>query len=353
MPHVPVIAIATGAALLASLVAVRLAIAWAARLRYESVAGSEAHKVQGRNVPYGGGLAMAAALALGLALGYGLDGAHRLDGDAPADHGSLWWVYGGALALLVLGALDDRKALGPRVKLALQLAISGGAVWGADLGIDSLGAWPWLAYGAAWAWLVLITNAFNLLDHADGLSGSVATVCAAVLMAGAFLAGDVELGMLMACLAAALVGFLAWNRPPARIYMGDAGALPLGFLIGVGTLAVTFWPESVGTGSWLALASPLVITAIPLFDTAVVVVKRWRRGAPLMRGDRNHIGHRLGRLGLSPLASLAVVIALQVALAGSVFQLRQGDLAMGLLALLQDAAILAAVVLMETTRDHG
>lgn len=353
MPHLPVIAIATIAAFLASLAAVRLAIGLAARWRYESVAGSEAHKVQTRNVPYGGGLAMAAALAIGLGVGYSRDGAHALAGDAPVDHGSLLWVYGAAVALLVLGALDDRRALGPRLKLVLQLAAAALAVWGARLDIDFLAPWPWLAYGAAWAWLVLVTNAFNLLDHADGLSGSVAAVCAAVIMAGAFLAGDVELGMLMACLAAVLAGFLAWNRPPARIYMGDAGALPLGFLIGVGTLSVTFWPAESGGGSWLALAAPLVITAIPLFDTAVVVVKRWRRGAPLMRGDRHHIGHRLGRLGLSPVASLGVVVALQVALAGSVFQLRQGDLAMGLLALLQDAAILAAVVLMETTRDHG
>lgn len=351
--HVPVIVWATAAAFLVSVAAVRAAIAVADRLRYQSVAGSEAHKIQARNVPYGGGLGMALALAIGLGLGYLLGGATVLAGDAAPNHGPMWSIYAGAAILLALGAIDDRRPLPAKPKLAVQMAAAALAVWGSDLPIDSLRAWPVLAYGVAWLWMVLVTNAFNLLDHADGLSGSVALVCACTVLFGALMAGDIELALLMATLAAALAGFLVWNRPPARIYMGDAGALPLGFLVAAGTLSVTFWPASAGTGSWLAVFAPLVITAIPLFDTAAVVVKRFRRGQPLMKGDRNHIGHRLGRLGLTPMASLAVVVALQVALAASVVQLRHGDLAAGVVALLQSAAVLLAVLLLETTRDHG
>lgn len=351
--HIPVIVWATAAAFLVGVVAVRAAILLADRLRYQSVAGSEAHKIQTRNVPYGGGLGMAVAVLAGLGLGYLLGGATVLGGDAVPNHGPMWGIYAGAAILLALGALDDRRPLPAKPKLAIQMAAAALAVWGSDLSIDSLKAWPPLAYGLAWLWLVLVTNAFNLLDHADGLSGSVALVCACTVLSGALMAGDVELALLMSTLAAALAGFLVWNRPPARIYMGDAGALPLGFLIGAGTLSVTFWPSTAGQGSWLAVFAPVIITAIPLFDTAAVVVKRLRRGKPLMKGDRNHIGHRLGRLGLTPLASLAVVVALQTALAASVVQLRHGDLAAGIVVLVQDAAILLAVLLLETTRDHG
>ena len=353
MPHIPVLAWATLAALVVSVVAVRAAI-WAAdRLRYHSVAGSEAHKIQTHNVPYGGGLGMALAMLVSVGLGYALGGATSLGGDTPVNHGSLWGMFTGTMMLLVVGALDDRKAMPPRAKLLLQFGAAAVSVYGSDLHIDSLQAYPVLAYGVAWCWLILVTNAFNLLDHADGLSASTALVSACVILSGAFMAGDVALGLVMACLVATLAGFLVWNLPPARIYMGDAGALPLGHLIGCGTLAVTFWPAGAGTGSWLAIFTPLIIIAIPLFDTAVVVMKRLRRGTPIMKGDRNHIGHRLVRLGLTPLMALGVVIALQTALAASALQLRTGDLTTGIIALAQNAAILVAVLLLETIRDHG
>jgi UDP-GlcNAc:undecaprenyl-phosphate GlcNAc-1-phosphate transferase len=351
--HIPVLIWSTGLALILSVVGVRVAILVADRLRYHSVAGSEAHKVQTRNVPYGGGLGMAFAMAVALGLGWLFGGMTQIGGDVAADHGGLGGIVAGAVVLLLLGAWDDRRALPPVLKLLIQGLAAGLSVWGSDLAIDSLRPWPVLAYGLAGLWLILITNAFNLLDHADGLSASVSMVCACVILSGALMAGDIGLAMIFACLIASLAGFLVWNLPPARIYMGDAGALPLGYLIGCGTLAVTFWPSTAQAGSWLAIFTPLVITAIPLFDTLVVVLKRLRRGQPVMKGDRNHICHRLGRLGLSPLTALAVVVALQAALAASALQLRSGDLATGLIALAQNAAILVAVVLLETARDHG
>ena len=351
--HIPVLVWATALALVLSVVAVRIAILIADRLNYRSVAGSEAHKIQIRNVPYGGGLGMAIAMGVAIGFGFWFGGMTQIGGDVAADHGGLWGIGAGAVLLLMIGAWDDRQPLPARLKLLLQCVAAAVSVWGSDLAIDSLRAWPVLAYGLAGLWLVVITNAFNLLDHADGLSASVALVCACVILSGALMAGDIGLAMIMSCLIASLAGFLVWNLPPARIYMGDAGALPLGHLVGCGTLAVTFWPSTAQTGSWLAIFAPLVITAIPLFDTGVVIIKRLRRGQPIMKGDRNHICHRLGRLGLSPLTALAVVVALQVALAASVLQLRTGDLAAGLIALAQNAAILVAILLLETARDHG
>ena len=332
--------------------AVGAALAISRRLRFLDRPGSEAHKQQARAVPYGGGIAMVATLAAALAAVWlSLDEAVLAHGVAVRGD-VLRAIAGGALAMFLLGLVDDVRPLRAGLKFLLQGVVCAAVVGVGDVTIDSLRATPWLAYGLAWAWLILITNAYNLLDHADGLSATVALISACVLLSGSLLSEDHALAMLWLALIATLGGFLVWNLPPARIYMGDAGAQPLGFLIGMGTLSVTFWPSSEG-GSPLAVLSPLLITAIPLFDTAVVVVKRLRRGKPVMLGDRNHISHRLGRLGMSSRASLATVAALQTALAAGALQLRQQELLPGLVVLAQSAGILLAVILLETSRDDG
>lgn len=334
-------------ALVLSFICTRIALELARRLAFLDRPGAELHKQQALAVPYGGGVAMAVAIAVALLVAP----AFPVDGE-PADHGPLWPIYAGAGALLLVGLADDVRPLGPRTKLAAQALIAAAVVPLADLGIDSLKPWPWLSYGIAWAWLVLVSNAYNLLDHADGLCGSVAAVSALVLFSGAVLSGDLELGRMCLVLAAAIAGFLAWNWPPARIYMGDAGSLAIGFLIGAGTLSVTFWPSGE-SGSPLAILSPVLITALPLFDTASVVVKRLRRHRPIMQGDRNHISHRLARLGLTPRRGLLTAIALQVALAAGALQLRSEDLLPGVVVIAQSLAIFVAVVFLETARDRG
>lgn len=337
-----------------SLSLTRAAMFLAPRLAFLDRPGSEAHKQQARAVPYGGGPAMALAFAIALPIGLWVFAARPNLIEAPdVDHGTLWPVFVGAAVLLVMGAIDDRHALRARPKLLVQAAVCALVVWGSDLAIDSLRSWPVLAYGLAWGWLVVVSNAYNLLDHADGMAAGCAVISAVVLLSGSLWAGDVGLALLWMALIAVLVGYLWWNMPPARVYMGDAGSLPLGFLLGVGTLSVTFWPAASGSGSPFALATPLLITAIPLFDTAVVVVKRLRRHRPLMQGDRHHISHRLSRLGLSPAATLATVLSLHLALAVGAMQLRTGDSLAGGLVVLQAVAVLAAVLLLETSRDHG
>ncbi len=333
-------------ALLAAALFCRLAIRFAPALRFVDRPGSEAHKLHARTIPYGGGPAMAVAMAGALLAASLLP---LTDAGLPIPAA----VLAGALALVVVGMIDDARPMPARLKLLLQMLICAATVSTADLPVDFLRSYhPALAWLAAWGWLLLVTNAYNLLDHADGLSGSVALVGCAALAGGAVLGDDAAAARIWLALAAALAGFLLLNRPPARIYMGDAGSLAVGFLIGCGTLSTTFWPSDQG-GSALALLSPLLICAIPLFDTGAVMVKRIRRGKPLMRGDRNHISHRLTRLGIGPKASLGAVVALQVGLAASSFQLRNADPISAGVALAQAAAICIALVLLETSRDHG
>jgi UDP-GlcNAc:undecaprenyl-phosphate GlcNAc-1-phosphate transferase len=341
--------------LCASLVATRVAMWLARRWSFLDRPGGELHKQQAAAVPYGGGLAMAAAVAIGLATTVSLWPPLNdiTFGQFSPKHGSMVPVYLGALALLAVGLYDDVRPLRPGVKLLFQAAIAAVVVPTAGLGIDSLRSWPPLYYGAAWAWLVLVSNAYNLLDHADGMCGSVATVSALVLFSGGIMSGDLDFARWCLMLAAAFIGFLAWNLPPARIYMGDAGSLPLGFLIGAGTLSVTFWPSGV-SGSPLAVLSPVLITALPLFDTATVVLKRVASRRPIMQGDRNHISHRLRRLGLTPRRSLLTAIVLQAALSAGAIQLRTESLLTGAVVIAQSLAIFVVVVFLETARDdHG
>ena len=356
---IPVILIAAAAVFILSMIGTRVAITLSHRLRFMDKPGSEAHKQQKMAVPYGGGLAMAVALGLGIA-GFNLyyattsiDPAFATPPGEPLKHGSLLPIYLGALVLLIVGLIDDRKPLSAKMKLLAQLSVAAVVIPTAGLGINSLGHHPLLAMGLAWVWMVGVTNAFNLLDHADGLSGSVAVVSTAVLLSGTIMAGDVQLVALWSMLIATLLGFLVWNLPPAKVYMGDAGSMPLGFLVAAGTLSVTFWPSAQG-GSHLAVLAPVLITAIPLFDTAVVMCKRWAAGKPLMVGDRNHISHRLERLGFSPAMRLAVVVSLQIALACGALLLRlSGDPLVAAVVVGQAAAILFAVVLLETMREKS
>jgi UDP-GlcNAc:undecaprenyl-phosphate GlcNAc-1-phosphate transferase len=337
-------------ALLLSLVANRVAISVARRLSFLDRPGTESHKLHQSAVPYGGGVAMAVAVGAAMAVIAWQSRSMPPDPTPPSDGGSFLPIYLGAVALFGVGLLDDIRPMPALAKLGAQGFIAAVVIASTDLGIDSLRGMPVLYYGLTWAWLVLITNAFNLLDHADGLCGSIASISALVLFAGAMLSGDAALAQLCLVLAATLAGFLVWNLPPARIYMGDAGALPLGFLLGAATLSVTFWPSGV-SGSPLAILSPVLITALPLFDTATVVVMRLRRHRPLMVGDRSHLGHRLGRLGFTPRRSLLTAITLQVALSAGALQLRTDDLLTGLVVLAQSAAIFLAVVFLETSRN--
>ncbi len=332
-------------AFLTALVGTRVVMLVAARLAFKDQPGAEAHKQHARAVPYGGGVAIAVALLVGVVTAYLVNHAVLTR--------ELLVIAGGGAVLLVIGLLDDRRPMGAWTKLALQALVAAVVVPLADLGVDSLQQqWPWFAFLAAWGWMVVITNAFNLIDHADGLSSTVAIISAVVLALGAAMGTNGIDCLPWLVFIGAVGGFLCWNFPPAKIYMGDAGSLLIGYLIAAGTLHVTFWPASEG-GNVLALAAPVIIVSIPLFDSAVVVLRRWSMGRPIMQGDRNHIGHRLGRLGLSPRTAVAVVACLQTALAAGALQLRHGEWTSGITVLAQCAAILGAVVLLETRRDAG
>ena len=204
-----------------------------------------------------------------------------------------------SLAMFVLGFWDDLKPLGAKRKLAGQILIAG-AVCLFGIGIQrfkipfggtiyELGGWGVLL---TILWLVGMTNLINLIDGVDGLAGGICLMLMALLAYVGHQSGSFEL--LVAGMAGALLGFLWFNFPPARIYLGDGGAYFLGFQIGLFAIL----SSHKGT-VFAALVAPLFVLALPIVDTALAILRRGLRGLPIFRPDRRHIHHHMLDTGFS------------------------------------------------------
>ena len=152
-------------------------------------------------------------------------------------------------------------------------------------------------------WIVGICNSINFLDNMDGAASGAVAIAALGIFFIAFDRGQVLLSALTIVTAGAMIGFLMWNKSPAKIYMGDAGALFLGVIISVATIRLN--PGI--TPIWQSLAIPLMMLAVPLLDTCVAVFSRLARGLSPLTGGKDHLSHRLVRAGLTrPMAAISL-----------------------------------------------
>ena len=214
-------------------------------------------------------------------------------------------ILTGAFVLHVVGLIDDRRHLHPVVKIIVQAAVAAGVTIGCGIRILTV-AGPALSILATIAWLVAITNAFNFLDNMDGLAASVAAICAVALLGAAMSTGQIFVAGLLCLILGALLGFLPYNFPPARTYMGDAGSLVIGFLLGVSSCLTTY--TRPGETYYLyGIFVPLVVMAIPLYDTLSVMIIRVRERRNPMVGDRSHFSHRLVRRGMTVRRTLLTI----------------------------------------------
>jgi UDP-GlcNAc:undecaprenyl-phosphate GlcNAc-1-phosphate transferase len=204
-------------------------------------------------------------------------------------------IFLGATLVSFMGLWDDRWGLGPWVKLAGQF-IAAAILVLTDVKISVL-PWEWLNIAATLLWVVGITNAMNLLDNMDGLSGGVAAIAAVFFLLFAAMSKQYLVGALAAALVGACAGFLFYNFNPASIFMGDTGSLFLGFVLAAVGIKLRF-PDNSAFVTWMA---PLIVLAVPIFDTTLVILSRLRRGLnPLTTPGKDHISHRLARLTSSP-----------------------------------------------------
>jgi UDP-GlcNAc:undecaprenyl-phosphate GlcNAc-1-phosphate transferase len=256
-------------------------------------------------------------------------------------------VLAGGLAMFVLGLVDDVKGLGPKIKLAVQVAVGAGlAASGIRLStfLDAYSGGAFVQSVVTVGWFVVVTNAFNLLDNMDGLAAGVAATAAGAFGVIALATGQLFIAVPLFALAGGALGFLAYNRPPATVFMGDAGSLTLGYHLAVLTILFTFYEKGHPLTVYFV---PLLVMAIPLYDTASVVLIRLRSGRPIMVGDTNHFSHRLVALGLSRGAAVGVIVALTGVMGLAAIQLYRLDSAWGVLPFAQAGAVLAVVAVLE------
>lgn len=272
-------------------------------------------KLHARATPRTGGPAVFVTV-VGVIAGCHLGGWGWCADEASARYTLLLLISAGFLC--ALGLWDDKWGMHARRKLILQTAaILPFAVWGRSETTAALFGYQmdfaWLAIPVILFWLVACTNFVNLVDGLDGLAGTVGLIVSVTIAVLAWLHELQNPLCLSIVLAGALVGFLMHNWPPAKIFLGDSGSLPLGFLVGALSLEA-----SAKKAAGLTLAVPLVLLSIPMFDTSMAILRRKLNGLRIGSGDRAHIHHCLRDRGLTPTQTLLAIGAMCLVTAGGV-----------------------------------
>ncbi len=272
-----------------------------------------------------------------------------------ANHAELAGILALATGIMLMGLADDRFRLGwkPRLLVQFALAIVFVVIWGrATLFLPEAPVFRFLTSAVTVVWIVGLTNAFNFLDNMDGLAASVGLIAAALFAAAQLAVGSLFVPAVLLVLVGTLVGFLVHNWSPARLFMGDAGSNFLGFLLGTLTVAGTFARPYEG-GSRFGVLTPLLVMAVPLYDTTSVILIRLREGRSPFQADRSHFSHRLVARGLTP--PRAVITIDLVTLAGGLgaLLLHRLDVFGTVVVVSQVLCLLGVVVALEVASKPG
>ncbi|PTF73109.1 glycosyltransferase family 4 protein [Staphylococcus chromogenes] len=218
----------------------------------------------------------------------------------------------GAIVIYLVGLIDDLYDLKPVLKLIGQIiAASIVVVYGVTIDFISIPIGPtihfgWLSIPITIFWIVAITNAINLIDGLDGLAAGVSTIALVTIAFIAILQGNIFIIMICSVLIGSLLGFLVFNFHPAKIFLGDSGALLLGFIIGflslLGFKNITF----------ISLFFPIVILAVPFIDTLFAMIRRVKRGQHIMQADKSHLHHKLLDLGYTHRQTVILIYAMAI-----------------------------------------
>jgi len=218
----------------------------------------------------------------------------------------------GAVILVIIGVIDDIKPMRAYIKLIVQIIAALVAVYH-DIVIEifsnplvfSANDYVFLGYlkiPVTVIWIVAITNSFNLIDGLDGLAVGVSAICSVVMLVISLMVSDPNVAVIMAALAGACLGFMPYNFNPAKIFMGDTGALLLGYVLATVSILGLFKFYAV-----VSFAAPFLILALPLVDTAFAFMRRLLKGKNPMSPDRGHFHHRLLDMGLSQKQAVAIL----------------------------------------------
>jgi UDP-GlcNAc:undecaprenyl-phosphate GlcNAc-1-phosphate transferase len=297
-------------------------------------------KVHVQPTPRAGGLAIFAAFVL---TGAGVAAADYLGWVSFALPPDFFWMVAWGAPIVLVGLIDDLRPLSWQLRLGVQMVVALGAAF---FLFPQAALWSRLAVVF---WVVALTNAFNMLDNMDTLSAGVAWIAAGWLTVifGVTGWGGANAWAPFVLLMAALAGFLRYNWPPARIFMGDAGSTFLGFLLGLGTARVAL-PEKGPPWSW---AVALCLAAVPCYDMTSVVLIRLSQGRSPFHPDKQHLSHRLVSRGLSSVTAVRVIHLFALASGASALLLvLVGTATEAALVVFQLAAWWAALAVIEFVR---
>jgi len=223
----------------------------------------------------------------------------------------------GSLVAFAVGLADDFKGLRARYKLYVQLLAAGLAYCG-GIHIDSIGFYDLFQLELGWFspvvsifWMVLVINAFNLIDGLDGLAGGVGIIACAILGYACLLRGSVTGMVFMVAIAGGLLGFLRYNFFPASVFMGDGGSYFLGYLLGTTSILC-----SMGNNATMTTFIPLLAVALPVIDVSMATLRRFVHGQGIFSPDKRHFHHMLLRRGLTHRGAVLVLYAVTLYISG-------------------------------------
>lgn len=272
------------------------AVRWAA-LRHGYVAPPVEDRWHKTPTPAFGGIAIFVSFLTPLVI---------LDAGVSSDPLLIAFLIGSGM-VFILGLLDDFLHIKPYSKLIGQIIATSFIL------LNHLGfvmpSFPFLGIFLTFLWIIGITNAFNLLDNMDGLSAGTGAIVALCLLCAGLMTGNILVTVCAASLCGALLGFLCFNFHPAKIFMGDSGSLFLGFTLA--TLAITGKGE-YATNIFFAILIPVLVLAVPIFDTTFVSLLRLFNGRSISQGGRDHTSHRLVAFGLSERTTVLLFYALSL-----------------------------------------
>jgi UDP-GlcNAc:undecaprenyl-phosphate GlcNAc-1-phosphate transferase len=267
----------------------------------------------------------------------------------------LWVLLGAGTVLMLLGLADDRWGLPWQGRLLTQVVVAAACVYFIpNLRLTLFIKLPWFTGLLSVLWIVALINSFNMLDNMDGLSAGIATIAAGFLAAVMLLAPDPEtrgpqlfIAGFLLVLVGSLVGFLWHNRPPARIFMGDAGSYFVGFNVAAATLLASY--TGYQGEHRHAILAPLLVMAVPLYDLLTVITIRVRSGRSIFAADKNHFSHRLVELGLTKPQAVLTVYLTTATCGLAALLLHRVDFVGAIILMLIVGCTLSLIAILETT----
>lgn len=324
---------------------------------------NKAHKTP---TPLLGGLGVSAAFFTVIGLGVAAGGALLASGSCPATVGQigslapgmvstlprLGVILAGGFAIVLLGLFDDKFIMRARTKFAGQLIVAL-AVACSGIKISLFFSNPFFNTLLTVLWIVAVINSFNLLDNVDGLCAGIGAVGALMIFIVSIISGQFFVACFSMVFIGALLGFLIHNFPPAKIFLGDAGSMFVGYIMAILTMVATYYDSSFSSGTPLAVCLPIIVLAVPIFDTLSVIVIRVATKKPIYIGDKNHFSHRLMRLGLSNRQTVVFLCFISLSTGLGATLLLKLDLQGSAIVLAQTVALFAVIGFLEYLGKRG